>query len=304
MLQIYLPIIKASISLSKIIFVGLLSGVFSGAFGVGSGFFVIPTLIFMGIPAKYAVSSSNGQSITPSFSSMMTYHKKNSVDFQLGSLMLIGTITGMLTGTKVFTFLTKIGWTDIVISICYILVLGSIGTSMCIESIKSIANKKNTKNTAKKNKIFEFIEKLPFKVYLIKGKIEISAMALVIIGFISGFLLSLAGISLAFLMLPTLTYVLRIPTTLVIGTTYYNTMIVCSLLTITQAIYLNNVDILLLLPLMLSSLFGSKIGYKINAKIPPEVLRSLLSLIMLGFVLKLILKLTVKPTNLYSMIEL
>lgn len=303
MSQLYLPVVKAAVNITNLIAIGVLGGAFSGIFGVGSGFFVIPTMIFMGIPAKYAISASNSQGITSSFTSTLNYWRENKVDFQLGTIVLIGNAFGTLLGSKLFMKMTQTGVIDIAISLCYIFVLGVLGLGMFIESVRSIAYKrKGLMPSNKSSGMIALLQKMPFQIYLLKSNKEISAIALILLGFISGLLLALAGISLGFSVMPAMIYLMHLPTSLVIGTNFYNNTIVCSFLTLLYA-QACSIDLFLVLPIMIGSSIGSILGNKINTRVPPETLRVMLSIIMLLFALKFIIKITVKPTHIHTLVE-
>lgn len=298
----YLPIIKASVNMLHLFIIGILSGTFSGLFGVGAGFLVIPTLIFIGIPATHAISASNSQAVASSSSSTLFYWLKGCVDHQLGNILAIGSVIGVLLGSKLFIFLTKIGFIDIVTSISYTLVLGILGVFMLMESFYN--KKKNfTPTNKQKNIFFRLLEKMPFNITLIKSERNVNMIALIITGFTSGFLLALAGISIGFSMIPALIYIFHIPASLVFGTIFYNSAIVCTILTFKYA-QINTLDILLLLPLMIGSSIGAAAGSRINSVINQETLKLILSIIMLAFAAKFVLTIMIRPINIYSILEI
>ena len=56
-MDFYLPIAQVQISIITIILLSFGVGVLSGIFGIGGGFLMTPILIFLGIPATYAVAN-------------------------------------------------------------------------------------------------------------------------------------------------------------------------------------------------------------------------------------------------------
>jgi uncharacterized membrane protein YfcA len=105
----------------------------SGVFGVGGGFLTTPLLIFMGIPAPIAVGTQSCQLVASGIGGVMGYWRRGNVDFLIGSVMLVGGIMGAAIGIFFFRSLQYIGQIDLVISVLYIVLLGSIGLMMLFE---------------------------------------------------------------------------------------------------------------------------------------------------------------------------
>ena len=119
----------------------LLGGLLAGLFGVGGGFLLTPLLIFIGIPPAIAVASSANQMIASSLSGFLSHWRRGNVDFRIGTLLLIGGLIGSSLGVSLFSALSKLGQIDLVIALCYVLFLGSIGGIMASESIRTIRRK-------------------------------------------------------------------------------------------------------------------------------------------------------------------
>ena len=56
-MDFYLPIAQVQINVVTVLFLSFGIGVLSGIFGIGGGFLMTPILIFLGIPATYAVAN-------------------------------------------------------------------------------------------------------------------------------------------------------------------------------------------------------------------------------------------------------
>ena len=120
-----------------------------------------PLLIFFNIPPAVAVASSTNQIIASSFSGFLSHFKRRNIDFQIGTIFVMGGITGSTAGVILFRILQYLGQIDLVISMIYILVLGSISILMVVESVNKIIAKNKiltspssdlTKNTKEKTK--------------------------------------------------------------------------------------------------------------------------------------------------------
>jgi len=129
-MQIYLPIAEMSVNIFLLIGLGGLVGILSGMFGVGGGFLMTPLLFFIGIPPAVAVATEANQIVASSFSGVLAHVKKKTVDFKMGTVLLIGGLLGAAVGVQVFKYLKEIGQVDLLITLSYVVFLGMIG-SLC-----------------------------------------------------------------------------------------------------------------------------------------------------------------------------
>ena len=132
---IYLPIAEMSVSVENIFLLGFFVGFVSGVFGVGGGFLTTPLLIFMGIPSAVAVGTQASQLVASGTSGVIGYWQKGYVDFYIGTVMLGGGVLGSVFGIIIFQLMQYLGQIDLVISLMYIILLGSVGSMMLFESI-------------------------------------------------------------------------------------------------------------------------------------------------------------------------
>lgn len=133
-MQIYLPIAEMSVNIFLLVGLGGLVGILSGMFGVGGGFLMTPLLFFIGIPPAVAVATEANQIVASSFSGVLAHVKKRTVDFKMGTVLLLGGLLGAAVGVQVFKYLKEIGQVDLLITLSYVVFLGMIGSLMFIES--------------------------------------------------------------------------------------------------------------------------------------------------------------------------
>jgi uncharacterized membrane protein YfcA len=283
-----------------IILVGLFSGLMAGLFGIGGNFITIPTLIFMGISPTIALSSAVNQTIASSFSSFLNHWKKNNVDIEIGLYLFIGGLIGTISGSLTFKYLKGAGYMDVVIFLIYIVVLGTMGTILSVESFQKIFFKKNKKIQKKKTKKSSIFKMLPLKKEFKTANVEISIIAILILGAFIGYLVSLSGIGGGFILVPTLIYAFAIPTTIAIGTSVFQAVFTTIIVTFLHATTVKTVDVMLAFLLTLGALIGVNMGIRISAKLKPEMLRGLLALVILFGFFRLIITLFVTPGDLYS----
>ena len=126
-MEIYLPIVQVHIDIIFILFLSFGVGVLSGLFGVGGGFLMTPFLIFLGIPPTYAVPNEINNILATSVSGSITHWFKNTLDYKMGMMIIIGGIVGTILGMITFTFFKETGKLSLIISlsICIFLLLSA-----------------------------------------------------------------------------------------------------------------------------------------------------------------------------------
>ena len=127
---IYLPIAELSVNMLVLLGMGWAVGFLSGMFGVGGGFLITPLLIFYNIPPAIAVATGANQVVASSVSGVLAHLKKGTLDFKLGTVLLLGGIFGSTIGVFVFAFLRGLGQLDLVVSLLYVGLLGTVGGLM------------------------------------------------------------------------------------------------------------------------------------------------------------------------------
>ena len=76
----------------------------SGLFGVGGGFLMTPFLIFLGIPPAYAVANEANNILATSVSGSTTHYLKNTLDYKMGLMIVVGGAIGTSLGIYTFTY--------------------------------------------------------------------------------------------------------------------------------------------------------------------------------------------------------
>ena len=139
-MEVFLPIAQVSINAVEILFLSAIVGILSGLFGVGGGFLMTPFLIFLGVPPAYAVANEANNILATSVSGSTTHYLKNTLDYKMGFMIVIGGAIGTLLGIYTFSYFKGIGKIDTVISLAYMYILAIIGTLMLVESLGEIDN--------------------------------------------------------------------------------------------------------------------------------------------------------------------
>ncbi|MBB5073275.1 hypothetical protein HNQ69_000379 [Bartonella callosciuri] len=301
-MSIYLPIAEMSLNMLILIGMGVVAGFFSGLFGIGGGFLITPLLIFYNIPPAIAVGTGANQMIASSVTGAITHFRRRTLDIKLGLLLAVGGGIGSSIGIQIFSVLKKLGQLDLMISLLYVILLGSVGSLMIIESWCDMmrqrkVQKVNVRLTGRHN----WIHRLPFKMRFRTSMIYVSIIPVLGIGLIVGLLSSIMGIGGGFFMIPALIYLLRVPTSVVIGTSLFQITFVSSFTTILQSVSNQSVDIVLAFLLMLGGSIGAQYGTRAGRKLKAEQLRMALAFLVLIVCMRLAFKLFIRPDNLFSL---
>ncbi|NKL17839.1 TSUP family transporter [Rhizobium leguminosarum] len=302
-MTIYLPIAELSVNIFIILGMGAAVGFLSGMFGVGGGFLITPLLIFYNIPPVVAVATGANQVVASSISGAITHFRRGSLDVKLGTVLLVGGLAGATVGIWIFSLLRAIGQLDLIISLMYVIFLGTVGGLMLLESVNAMRRAaRNEPLAPRKPGHQHWVHKLPLKVRFKKSKIFLSVIPIVALGFAIGILTSIMGVGGGFIMVPAMIYLLRIPTNVVVGTSLFQIIFVTAYTTIVQAATNFSVDIVLAFILMVAGVIGAQYGVRVGQKLRGEQLRALLGLLVLAVGVRLAIALVVTPADVYSVV--
>nr|WP_254007727.1 sulfite exporter TauE/SafE family protein [Rhizobium sp. L1K21] len=293
-----------SVNIFVILGMGAAVGFLSGMFGVGGGFLITPLLIFYNVPPAIAVATGASQVVASSISGAITHFRRGSLDFKLGTMLLVSGLIGSTIGIGIFAWLRELGLLDLLISLGYVLLLGIVGSLMLTESIRAIRRaSKNGPTSLRKPGQHNWIHRLPFKMRFKKSKVYISVVPIAALGMLIGILTSVMGIGGGFIMVPAMIYLLRIPTSVVVGTSLYQIVFVTAYTTMIQATANHTVDIGLASVLMVASVVGAQYGVRVGQRLKAEQLRALLALLVLAVGVRLAIDLVIEPKDVYSIVE-
>jgi len=281
-MEVFLPIAEVSINIITIFSLSTIVGILSGLFGVGGGFLMTPFLIFLGVPPTYAVPNEANNILATSISGSTTHWLKNTLDYKMGMMIVVGGIAGTIIGIITFTYFKEIGKINIVISLAYMYVLAIIGTLMFVQGIAEIDRARKKIVLRKKLHSHYWIHGLPFKMRFKKSKLYESAFAPIIIGLIVGFVAAIMGIGGAFILVPAMIYIIGMPTKLVPGTSLFVTIFVSAIVTILHAFNYGTIDLILVTILIIGSILGVQIGQKLGEFIDSSELKTLLAVLLLA----------------------
>jgi uncharacterized membrane protein YfcA len=279
-MEIYLPIAQVSVDIFLLLFLSLVVGVLSGLFGVGGGFLMTPFLIFMGIPPVYAVPNEVNNILATSVSGSLTHYFKNTLDYKMGLMIVVGGVFGTLLGIMTFTYFSEIGKISLIISLLYMYLLAIVGTLMIIEGIKEVDQARKKILIKKKLHQHNWFQGLPLRMRFQKSKLYESALTPILLGLIVGFVAAMMGIGGAFLMVPAMIYIVGMPIKLIPGTSLFVTIFISAIVTILHAFNYGSIDLTLVIPLILGSILGVQFGQKLGQRLDSAHLKTLFAMLL------------------------
>jgi uncharacterized protein len=299
-MQIYLPIAEVSVNLFLLLGIGGMVGLLSGMFGVGGGFILTPLLFFIGIPPAVAVASAANQIVGSSFSAFLAHLRRRTVDFRMGGVLLAGGVLGSGLGVQIFTYLRRLGHIETLVSLLYVVMLGTIGVLMFLESLRAMRRARDPNAALRRRKRHGWGHGLPIKMRFRTSQLYISAIPPFAIGAAVGILAAIMGVGGGFILVPAMIYLIGMPTKVVVGTSVFQFLFVTGFTTLMHAWRSQTVDTILAVILLLGGVIGAQIGVGLATRLKAEQLRILLALLVLGVCLKLFLDLVLEPDELYS----
>ncbi|ABQ33069.1 MULTISPECIES: sulfite exporter TauE/SafE family protein [Bradyrhizobium] len=303
-MQIYLPIADIPVNIFLLLAMGAAVGFVSGMFGIGGGFLMTPLLIFVGITPAVAVASVSSHIAASSFSGALSYWRRRAIDPSLALVLMIGGTLGTALGVSTFTLLRSLGQLDLMIALSYVALLTSVGGVMFWEGLRAIMRaRQGALPTVRRPGSHVWIHGLPLKMRFKRSKIYVSVIPVIGIGLLIGFLGAVMGIGGGFILVPLLIYILRVPTSTVIGTSMVLTLATMMIATMLHAVSNHLVDAVLALILMVGGVTGAQFGARAGQMIRGEQLRLLLGLLILAVGIRFAVELVIRPADLFTIRE-
>jgi uncharacterized membrane protein YfcA len=267
----FFPISNSHIDPIYLVVVGFLIGILGGFFGVGGSFIAGPALRLMGVDWNYAVGTDLAHIVGKSIVAARQHRTLGNVDLKLGFFMAFGTIGGAEAGAQLIQGLKRTGNLNTVVSWVAIVVYLGISVFMLWESqktLKSARGRSPRKSSGVKEDHSAFgpvtrkiqaVKIWPMISLPTSGIQAISLWTILLVSFVGGFFSGFLGGGAGYIRMPSMVYVLGIPTHLAVGTDLFEIVISASYGTFTHAIK-GNVDILIALVMHTGAVIGAQIG--------------------------------------------
>jgi uncharacterized membrane protein YfcA len=299
-MPVLLPVAGISISLLWLVGAGAVVGLLSGLFGVGGGFLLTPILMMMGIPPTVAAASDSCQIVATSSSGSAAHFRLGNVDVKMGTILLLGGLGGAVVGVHIIKFLRAMGSADLVITIAYVVVLGSIGAYMFWESLNNLRRGVMVPMAHAGVKRGRYLSRLPFQMDFPRSRVQHSVILPFLLGGIIGILAAIMGVGGGFIMVPMMVYLLRMPMHAAVGTSLFQILFTCAGVTYLQATTNYTVDLVLALLLAAGSTVGAQVGARLGRLLHGDQLKILLASIVLLVMVKMAIGLLRAPSILLT----
>ncbi len=301
-MHFYLPVAEMSANILVFLAMGGAVGFLSGMFGVGGGFLMTPLLIFAGIPAAVAVGTETAQILAASVSGALAQWRRRNVDVKMGVVLLAGGLFGSVFGVQLVATLRRQGVFDFFVAACYVTFLGVIGMLMLIESTNTMRKARaGSIISGRRSGQHNWVHGLPLKMRFTRSKLYISAIPPLLLGVFVGLLAAIMGVGGGFIMVPAMIYLLRMPTSIVVGTSLFQIVFLTAATTVLHAAQNQNVDVVLAVLLMAGGVVGAQFGAAAGQRLKGEQLRFLLAAFILAVCARFAWQLIAKPADLYSL---
>ena len=270
----FFPISGTHINPMYLVIVGFIIGILGGFFGVGGSFIAGPALRLVGVDWNFAVGTDLAHIVGKSAVAVRRHRALGNVDLKLGLVMALGTIAGAEAGAQLIQMLKRAGNVNLVVSVVSIVVYFSISVFMIWESQKTLRSLKGraqwglVKGAKSKRDHSAFgpvtraIQRLkiwPMIALPTSGIKAISLWMILLVAFVGGLFSGFLGGGAGYIRMPSMVYVLGIPTHLAVGTDLFEIIISASYGTFTHAVK-GNVDILIALVMHTGAAIGAQIG--------------------------------------------
>jgi uncharacterized protein len=265
------PISGAHINPVLLALVGFIVGVCGGFFGVGGSFLGGPALFAFGLPMNFVVGTDLAHLVGKSLVAVRRHASMGHIDLKFGFLMMIGTIPGVEIGARALDRLKRTGDLTRVVGSIFATILVLIALFMAFE-IWMTLRKKRGPISAKGRDHSAFsgfarvIQRLPFPpfVRLPRSNIErMSFWSIVAVSLVSGIFSGFLGGGAGYIRMPSMVYLLGIPTHVAVGTDLFEVIVSASYGTFTHALK-GNVDIMVALVMHTGAAVGAEIGAQLT----------------------------------------
>ncbi len=299
-MSIFLPVAGVSLNIFLLIGAGMLVGFLSGLLGVGGGFLLTPILMMIGIPPTIAAASDSCQIIGASSSGVAAHFRLGNVDLKMGFVLLLGGLTGGGIGVQVIKILRALGNADFLITITYIVVLGGVGGSMFLASLRNLRGGRMAARARRPARSWSLLRRLPWQMDFPRSLVRHSVLVPFLLCALVGMLAAVMGVGGGFLMVPMMVYLLGMPARVAVGTDLFQILFTCAGVTYMQSTTNHTVDVVLALLLAAGSAIGAQIGARVSRLLRGDQLLIILASLSLLVVVRMIVSIMVTPSILLS----
>jgi uncharacterized protein len=269
----FFPISGVHLDPIYLILIGFVVGTLGGFFGVGGSFLTAPALFAVGLPMNFVVGTDLAHIVGKSIVAARTHRVLGNIDLKLAAIMVIGTIAGSETGVQAIELLKKTADVDLVVGSVSVIVFTGISLFCAWESWMTLRAKARTSGSSNPMlsnkqdataidgfaKAVQRIKLAPTVSLPHSGIASISFWAILFVSFIGGVFSGFLGGGAGYIRMPSMVYLLGIPTHIAVGTDLFEIIISAGYGTVRHAMK-GNVDIVIALIMQTGAALGARIG--------------------------------------------
>lgn len=255
-----------------LVLLGFIVGVFGGVFGVGGSFLAGPVLFGFGLPMNFVVGTDLAHIVGKSIVAARKHGLLGNVDLKLAGIMVTGTIAGVEGGAQVIQILKKSAHLDWVVGGCFMFILVGMAAFMAWECRKTMQMSRAARNApagSRRRHDFSAFRHLAARIQAldlpphvslpVSGIKRISVWSIVIVSLVGGFFSGFLGGGAGYIRMPSMIYLLGVPTHVAVGTDLFEIIISAGYGTLSHALK-GNVDILIALVMHTGGAIGAQMG--------------------------------------------
>jgi len=293
--QAYGPAFYTTTIFIASIVVGVVAGLITGCIGAGGGFIIAPALMSAGVKGILAVGTDLFHIFAKAIMGSVLHRKLGNISISLAVTFLVGSIGGATVGGYINRTLYEINpvLSDAFITTVYVFILGFLGFYGMADYFKSrkvvVAPAKAAKTPptavmedmtglARKIQAVTLPPMIHFDEGVVPGGRKISAVFLVLSGFIVGIAAAIMGVGGGFLTFPIFVYVLGVSASTTVGTDILQIVFTAGYAGISQYAIYGFIFYTLAMGMLLGSLLGIQIGTLVTKVVSGVTIRGFFAL--------------------------
>jgi len=292
----YMPSHYTTVIFLASIFVGVCAGLITGCIGAGGGFIIAPALMSAGVKGILAVGTDLFHIFAKAIMGSVLHKKLGNISVPLAVTFLIGAIVGSTLGGMLNRYLYDLNpvLSDLFITSVYVFILGFLSFYAVIDYLKSGKPSASSSKGAHSEDIppmgarlqsINLPPMITFDEGVTRGGRKISAIFLVLSGFIVGMAASIMGVGGGFLTFPIFVYGLGVSSMTTVGTDIFQIVFTAGYSAISQYAIYGFVFYTLAMGMLIGSLIGVQIGSLVTKVVSGVMIRGFFALaVTAGFI--------------------
>jgi len=284
--QAYGPSHYTNLIFGASVLVGVCAGLITGCIGAGGGFIIAPALMSAGVKGILAVGTDLFHIFAKAIMGSVLHRKMGNISVSLAFTFLIGAIVGSTTGGYLNRAIYDANpvLSDMFITAIYVIILGFLSFYAMSDYLRSRSKRVVAETGAtrmaeeipamgKRLQSVNIPPMLTFDESITPGGRRISAIFLVISGFIVGLAAAIMGVGGGFLTFPMFVYGLGVSSMTTVGTDIFQIVFTAGYSAITQYAIYGFIFYTLAMGMLLGSLIGIQIGSIVTKVVPGTTIR-------------------------------